>query len=223
MSARQNGRRTATKTDPIFALIERHSQALKAQQRAAGALASLRARIDARAAERRLHEGRRITSPTALFDIGGRPMDPAKVIRSREEIKPYIWSVFDRAAWALSGRAAARVRNHEREAVEAMLRKYDAFQRAHMAKRQAVGLTAREKADELANRMAFTALSELAKATPATPEERAARAGHLARLSPAQAPWWALRAVLEQDGAAYAPAASQVPHKPSRRATNAQH
>jgi hypothetical protein len=186
--------------DPIFALIEQHQRALKVQERAAAALASLKARIDARPTEQRKHEGRRMTCAAPFFDLGSR-LDPAKVVRAREEIKPYVWSVFDRAAWGLGRRARSRVRNHEREATAELLRKYDAFQRAHRAARKACGLTAREEAAENADRAVWDALNSLVQATPGTPEGRTARSAHLAALSPSQAPWWALRAVLAAFGA----------------------
>ena len=47
-------------------------------------------------------------------------------------------------------KAAALVRRHEAAALKELQRSYDAFQKAHKAKRKAVGLTAREDAVDAA-------------------------------------------------------------------------
>jgi hypothetical protein len=186
--------------DPIFALIEKHTLAIKASDKATQSLARLQARIDARPLEKRKHESRRLTCAVPFFDLGGSKWDPAAVVKSRAEIKTHVFRVFDNAAHGLGRRAQSRVRAHEREAIAELLRRYDAFQRAHSARRRAVGLTARQEAAWKAQRTCSDALSALANAKAATPEGQAALAQYMASLRPAQAPWWAMRAVLEGIG-----------------------
>jgi hypothetical protein len=187
--------------DPIFALIEAHARAVKAQDKATASLDRLRARIDARPSEKRLHEGRRLTCPFPFFDVGGTSFDPAAVIPTREEIPRHVWDAIDRCAIRIGRDASRRMHELEKPAIEELRRRYDAFLRAHNARRKAVGLVAREKAADKAERAASDALIVLTKAKPATPEGKLALAKHMAACGPAQAPWWAMRAVLEMLGA----------------------
>ena len=123
----------------------------------------------------------------------------------RGEIPRHIWGVIDRAARASSGakrRSGCTIRRRRKKAIAELQRRYDAFRRAHDARRRSVGLTARAGAAEEAEDAATDALEALIKAKPATAEGIKALARHLAALSPAQAPWWAMRAVLETVSAA---------------------
>lgn len=184
------------KRDPIFALIEAHARAVKAEGRAKQSLERLRAKIDARPSEKRRHEGRRLTCAVPLFDIGRR-YDPVAVLRSREEIPGHVWDAIDRSAGRVGRTANRRMHDLEKPAIEELRRRYDAFQRAHRARRKAVGLTAREKAADQAYAAASDALIALTKAKPQTAEGRAALAKYMSGLGPALAPWWAMRAVME--------------------------
>jgi hypothetical protein len=67
-----------------------------------------------------------------LFDIG-RKYDPLAVIRTRDQLKTHVWRAFDELAQKLGPRSAARIRNHEREALAELERRHDAFSRPTLA------------------------------------------------------------------------------------------
>lgn len=183
--------------DPIFALIEKHALTIKAFYKANLSLSRLQARLDARPTEKRRHESRRLTCRTPFFDVGGSRFDPAAVIRSREQIRQHVLSVFDRIVRELGTKAAARMLKHEKAAVAELQAQYDRFQRAHRARRNAVMLTVREKSAEDAELACMNALLALTKARATTPEGQTALVKNMAGLSPGQATWWALHQTLE--------------------------
>jgi hypothetical protein len=192
---------TAPKADPTFALIVAHAKAAKIHDLAAASLSRLRDRLDARKDQKGLHPERRLTCAVPLFDIGGK-YDPAATIRDRNQLARHVWRAFDDMRPKLGPRAGRRIGKLEREAVAELRRRYDAFQRAHRAKRRACGLTAKEQAAHLADCAAAQALSALVGKAPATPEGRLALAKYLAGLSPGAGPWWALQAGLAHLSAA---------------------
>lgn len=159
----------APKADPIFALIAAHARAVKTSDRATASLYRLRERLDARKDQRQVHAERRLTCVVPLFDIGGK-FDPVAVIRKRDEIKNHVFRTFDTAREKLGPRARSRIMQQEREAIREIERRYDAFQRAHRARRRACGLVAKERAVEIATAASFAAATALTKTAPTTPQ-----------------------------------------------------
>ena len=142
-----------------------------------------------------------MTCAFPYVDLGGSPMNPGFAVRSREEIARRVWDAIDNAAFVLGRKGRNLVHAQEKAAVAELQRRYDAALRAHNARRRAVGLIAREKAAEIAERAASDALLALTKAKPTTREGLTALAHHLASLSPSQAPWWVMQLALKNAAA----------------------
>ena len=189
--------RKAKTSDPIFGLIEAHKKAVAVFRRKATALQNLKGRLDDRKDQSRLHFERRLTCRGPLFDVGGSKYDPFDVVRSREQLAIYVHSRFESLTRALGPIAATRIARHEKAALRELQCSYDAFQEAHIKKREATGLPAREHAVEIADRARAEAMKLLIAEPPATPAGRKALANYLTAQSPADAPWWVMKAALE--------------------------
>lgn len=185
--------RKAKIADPVFARIETHRKAVKAESRAQDSLDRLKSRLDKRKDQQRLNMDRRLTCRTPLYDVGGSTYDPFDVMHSRAQCASYVRTSFERLTRSLGPVAAKQVARHEKTALKELQRSYDAFQQAHKAKRKTLGLTALEDVVDAAYWPLADALKSLLEKPPVTVEGRKALATYLGSLSAQEAPWWAVR------------------------------